>query len=92
MHTPRDTQKRIIHRIKIARGRLDKVIEMVEQNEYCIDILHQSQAIQNALREIDTVMLENHLKSCVIEQIRNNKAEESVEEIMRVFKKIKISI
>lgn len=87
MHTSSDTQKRILHRLRIARGHLGKVISMVEKGDYCIDVLHQSQAVQKALSETDGVILENHLKTCVVEQIKNGKPEKTVDEIMRVFKK-----
>jgi len=59
---------------------------MVESDEYCIDIIHQSQAIQSALKEVDNIILDNHLKTCVISQIKNGK-EEVVEEILEIFKK-----
>ena len=86
-YRPKDTQERVIHRLKIARGHLEKVIEMVEDDEYCIDILHQSQAIQAALKEADGVLLENHLKSCVADGIKKGKSEEVIKEVMEVFKK-----
>lgn len=43
-YRPKDTQKRILHRLKIARGHLDKVIKKVEDTYY-IDMLHQTQAL-----------------------------------------------
>ena len=84
---PKDTQERVLHRLKITRGHLDKVISMVEKDEYCIDILHQSQAIQAALKEADNLLLENHLKSCVADGIKKGKSEEVMREVMEVFKK-----
>jgi len=89
MYKPIDTQERILHRLKIARGHLGKVIKMVEDHKYCIDIIHQSQAIQGALKEVDSLTLENHLKTCVVDHIKNGETEKSVEEIMKVFKKNK---
>ena len=86
-HTTDDSKKRIIHRLKIARGHLEKVITMVEEDAYCIDVLHQSRAVQKALKETDNVLLENHLKSCVADAISKGKANESITEIMEVFKK-----
>lgn len=85
-HRSEDVQKRVIHRLKIARGHLDKVIRMAEKQEYCIDVIHQSQAIQSALKEVDNLLLDNHLKTCVISQIKEGKVE-AVEELMTVFKK-----
>lgn len=88
-YRPKDTQERILHRLKIAKGHLQKVINMVESGQYCIDVIHQSQAVQRALQEADGVVLENHLKTCVVDHIRNGEAQKSVEEIMNVFKKSK---
>ncbi len=89
MHGSENTNKKIVHRLKIARGHLDKVIQMAENNDYCMDVIHQSQAVQSALREADNQLLDSHLKTCVVEQIKNGKAELSIEEIMKVFKKNK---
>lgn len=86
-YRPKDTQERILHRLKIARGHLSKVIKMVEEDKYCIDVLHQSQAVQKALKETDNLMLENHLKGCVMNAIGKVKNEKAIEEVMQVFKK-----
>ena len=87
MFTLKNPQERILHRLKIARGHLEKVINMVEKDVYCIDVLHQSQAVQAALKEADGVILENHLKTCVSDSIRNGNQEEAIKEVMEVFKK-----
>lgn len=86
-YRPKDIQERILHRLKISRGHLDKVIKMVESDEYCIDVLHQMAAIENAIRETEGVVLENHLKTCVADAIKEGKTEEVVAEVMEVFKK-----
>lgn len=84
---PAPVQDRIIHRLKIARGHLDKVIEMAEAQEYCIDIIHQSQAVQSALREVDSLILENHLKTCVVDMIKEGDAKSCITELMEVFRR-----
>ena len=86
-YRPKDTQERILHRLKIAQGHLKKVVEMVESGEYCIDVIHQSQAVQRALQEADSLVLENHLKTCAAEAIKMGRQTEAVAEIMNVFKK-----
>jgi DNA-binding FrmR family transcriptional regulator len=78
---------RILHRLKIARGHLNKVISMVEGDEYCVDIIHQSQAVQKALNEIDYLTLEHHLNTCVVEHIQKGEARQSIEEVMKVVRK-----
>ncbi|MDP2638475.1 MAG: metal-sensitive transcriptional regulator [Candidatus Levybacteria bacterium] len=85
-YRPKDTQERILHRLKIARGHLDKVIQMIKEDCYCIDVLHQMQAVESAIAETEGVVLENHLKTCAVNSIRKGKHEEAIEEIMAVFK------
>lgn len=86
-YRPKDTHERITHRLKIARGHLDRVITMMEDDVYCIDVMHQLQAVESGLKETGNLLLENHLKSCVAEAIAAGRAEESITEIMQVFKK-----
>ena len=86
-YRPKDTQERIIHRLKIARGHLDKVIKMVEEDTYCIDVLHQMQAVESGLKETGNVLLENHLETCAADAIKKGKSKEAIAEIMAVFKK-----
>lgn len=78
----------LLHRLKISRGHLDKVIDMVEKDEYCLHITQQSQAVQSALQKVDELVLENHLKTCVKEAIITDKnVEEKVREIIEIFKR-----
>jgi len=86
-YRPKDTQERILHRLKIARGHLNKVIEMVEEDCYCINVLHQMQAVGSGLKETENLLLENHLKTCVAESIAKGNKDEAIAEVMEVFKK-----
>lgn len=86
---PKDDKERIQHRLKIALGHLKKVQEMVSNDEYCIDIINQSLAVQSALKETDTLLLKNHLEGCVVDDIKKGKADESINEIMKLFRKSK---
>ncbi|KKQ96523.1 MAG: hypothetical protein UT20_C0007G0007 [Candidatus Levybacteria bacterium GW2011_GWA1_39_11] len=87
MRSKNSTQKRIVHRLKIARGHLDKVISMAEGKEYCMNIILQSHAVEGALKEVDSLILENHLKTCVVESIKKGQAGKSIKELMEVFKR-----
>ena len=86
---PRDqsVQHKILHRLKIANGQLERIIGMVEEGQYCIHIIHQSLAVQAALREIDQIMLKNHLETCVADAIKKGKQEEVIEEVMKIMEK-----
>lgn len=85
-YRPKDTQERVLHRLKIARGHLNKVIKMVEDDDYCIDIICQSRAVENAIKEVDGIILENHLNTCASSAIKKGKGKQAIEEIMSVFK------
>jgi DNA-binding FrmR family transcriptional regulator len=86
-YRPKDTQERIEHRLKIAKGHLEKVLQMVENDEYCIDILHQLQAVEEALKGTGNLILENHLKTCTADAIKAGKSEQAISEIMELMKK-----
>ncbi len=83
-----NTRKKVAQRLKIAIGQLHKVLSMVEEDAYCIDVLHQSQAVESALKKIDALLLDNHLKTCVVDQLKNGK-QEAIKEVMEVFKRHK---
>lgn len=68
---------------------MDKIISMLEDDIYCIDIMHQLQAVESGLKETGNLLLENHLKTCVADAIKKGKADDSITEIMEVFKKKK---
>lgn len=80
-YRPKDTQERVMHRLKITKGHLEKVMQMVNDDVYCIDILLQLQAIENGLKSTGSLLLENHLKSCV--GLEN----ESLSEVMKIVKR-----
>ncbi len=84
MQVPKDNT---IHRLKIAKGHLEKVIKMVEADEYCIDIVHQLLAVQSALKKIDELVLSNHLRTCVADSIRSGDSDAAIKEVMEVFEK-----
>jgi CsoR family transcriptional regulator, copper-sensing transcriptional repressor len=82
-----NTKKKILHRYQIARGHLEKVVSMLESDSYCIDIVHQSLAVQAALKKADDEVLKNHLETCVSESIREGNSREAIGEVMQVLKK-----
>jgi len=85
-YRPKDIQERILHRLKIAQGHLKKVLKMVEEGKYCIDVIHQSKAVQRALVEADALTLENHLKTCASDAIKSGRQEEAIKELMNVLR------
>ncbi len=59
---------------------------MVEEDQYCIDIITQASAIKEALSGVEDLLLENHLSTHVIHQIRGGQDTQATEEILKVYK------
>jgi CsoR family transcriptional regulator, copper-sensing transcriptional repressor len=73
-----------LNRIKNVEGHLRGVERMVEEDAYCIDVIRQIQAVQAALNKISSMILEEHLNSCLITAVRG----EDVDERERVLREI----
>lgn len=80
-------KKNIVRRLKIIQGHLKKITEMVEENRYCVDVLHQTSAVKNALKEVDVLLLDNHLRLCIKNAVKNDKGEKSIQELLKILKK-----
>ena len=59
---------------------------MIEREKYCIDILQQSSAVKQALSGVEDLVLENHLSTHVIDQIKSGKELKSTKEILEIYK------
>lgn len=79
-------KKRAAHRLKIIEGQIRGLQRMIDEEKYCIDIIHQAQAIKEALSSVENFMLENHLRTHVVEQIKNGKEVKAIKEILTVCK------
>jgi DNA-binding FrmR family transcriptional regulator len=73
-------------RLKIIAGQVQALERQVEEDRYCMEILDLSLSIQRALRSLDTVVLENHLRTHVVEQITGGETERAVSELLRAYK------
>lgn len=83
----RKTEKEsILHRVKIVKGHILAIEKMIEGDRYCIDIIHQSLAVQKALKNLDMEIMTDHLKTCVVEQAKNGKEQKLVDELVNIYK------
>lgn len=80
-------KKNLIHRLNRIEGQIRGIRGMVEKNAYCTDILVQVSAVSAALNSFSRVLLDNHIKTCVTDDIRAGK-EETVDELLMVLKKL----
>ena len=59
---------------------------MVGEEKYCIDIITQSSAIKEALSSVENLILENHLSTHVVEQMKEGKEKQATKEILKIYK------
>lgn len=79
--------KDLIHRLNRIEGQVRGIKGMVERNAYCTDILTQVAAVNAALNSFNCVLLSNHIRTCVTNDIREGK-EETVDELLVTLKKL----
>ena len=79
-------KKRIIRRLKITEGQVRGLQRMVDEDKYCIDVLHQSLAVKEALSSVEDLILKNHLSTHVVEQIKAGQEKKSTKEILEIYK------
>ncbi len=72
--------------MNVIRGQLNGLIRMVEDDKYCVDIITQSSAIKEALSGVEHLILENHLSTHVLEQMKSGRERQAVDEILKVYK------
>lgn len=82
-------RQQAIDRLKSAKGHLEGIIKMLEQDRYCIDVIKQVNAVQAALEKTNQLILDDHLHHCVTTAIQGDDAEERervLVEIMDVYR------
>jgi DNA-binding FrmR family transcriptional regulator len=87
---PKNQQKIVGDRMNYIIGHLKANLKMIKEERYCIDIIHQNEAVIAALRKVNDLILKNHLETCVTRAVRGKSEKERkkvFEELVEVFKK-----
>lgn len=81
----KDIKSKAVRRLKIIEGQIRGLQSMVNDEKYCIDIITQSSAIKEGLSGVENLILENHLSTHVIEQMKGGNLQKTVQEIIKVY-------
>ena len=84
---PQQEYKELIHRLNRIEGQVRGIRKMVEKDAYCTDILVQVAAVNAALNSFNKILLANHIRTCVTQDILEGK-EETVDELVTVLQKL----
>lgn len=82
-----DERKKLIHRLNRIEGQICGIRKMVENNAYCTDILIQSAAVNAAVNAFNKELLANHIRGCVLRDIRDGK-DEIIDELVATLQKL----
>ena len=85
-HTHDAGMKKIIRRLKIIEGQVRGLQAMIEKDTYCIDVIAQTSSVKQGLSNVEDLLLENHLGSCVLQQMKSGETKKAVDEILKVYK------
>jgi DNA-binding FrmR family transcriptional regulator len=75
----------VLRRLKTARGHLDGVIRMVEDDAYCLEVLKQLSAVRSALDRVGRIELQHHLEHCFLEAVRGGEERAAIAELMETL-------
>ena len=86
-HRSEEEYKTLINRLSRIEGQVRGIRKMVETDAYCTDILTQVSAVQAALNAFNRELLANHIRTCVMDDIKNGK-DETVDELVLTLQKL----
>lgn len=78
-------KKDVLNRLATIEGHLKGIRKMVEDDQYCVDIVKQSYAVERALKAFEVALLESHLDGCVREGFKAGKDDEMIRELGDLF-------
>lgn len=82
-------EAQIVRLLKTARGQIDGILKMVEDDRYCVDISNQIMATDAILRKANKEILRAHMKCCVKEALETGQEDKKIDELIDMIDKIK---
>lgn len=78
----------VSRKIKIARGQLDGILRMIEEDRYCVDISYQLVATQSLLKSANKDILQAHIRNCVREALQTDEPNTKIEEALKLLERM----
>jgi len=75
----------VLKRLNYIEGHLKGIRKMIEEDKYCVDILHQTYAVRKAIEKLEGLLVENHLHTCVPEGIAEGRGDAVIEELVQLY-------
>ncbi|MCH8345589.1 MAG: metal-sensitive transcriptional regulator [Chloroflexi bacterium] len=79
------TRQQALKRLSYIEGHLSGVRRMIDEEQYCVDILKQTYAVRRAIEKMEGLLLDGHLHTCVVEGIRDGREEQVIGEMLELY-------
>jgi DNA-binding FrmR family transcriptional regulator len=80
-----DTREQALKRLNYIEGHLGGVRRMIDEGEYCVDILKQTYAVRRAIEKLEALLLDGHLHTCVVDGVRGGREDQVVGELLELY-------
>jgi len=80
-----DIRQDVLKRLSFIEGHLAGIRRMIEEDKYCPEVLKQTFAVRRAIEKMEALMLDGHLHHCVVQGIRDGRAEQVVSELLELY-------
>ena len=79
------TRQQALKRLSYLEGHLAGIRRMIEEDQYCIDILKQTYAVRRAIEKLETLLLDGHLHTCVVSGVQDGRGEQVIDELLELY-------
>lgn len=84
-YTPHQSHPAVLKRLARSIGHLQAIVRMIEEHKSCPEVLQQMSAVLASIESARKVFLEDHIRGCIVEAVREQKVEEALKELQRVL-------
>jgi CsoR family transcriptional regulator, copper-sensing transcriptional repressor len=86
-HAPSNlNQTDLAKRLSKVRGQIEGISKMIDRDEHCLDLIHQCRAVKGAISRIEEMILEAHLKTCLVDAVQNGNALRAIDEVLDIYR------
>ncbi|MFH1559979.1 MAG: metal-sensitive transcriptional regulator [Chloroflexota bacterium] len=80
-----DTKQESLKRLNYIEGHIAGIRRMVEEEKHCVDVLKQTYAVRRAIEKLESLLLDGHLHTCVVEGVKEGREEQVVGELLELY-------
>ena len=81
-----ELKSKVVKKLKIIEGQMRGLQKMVDEDQYCVDVITQTSAVRHSLSSVEEKSLESHLNTCVVKQMQGEGQDKAIKEILAVYK------